>query len=184
MLRLVVWAPVPEEEEEAPPLGAELEKHLAAYRNPERRKASRAAWNLLARELEKQPVTAGELRFESGGKPYFDGNALYFSLSHCESVCAVSLSDAPTGVDVERIRQDYSPRLIERCLSERERADFDGDFTRLWCRKEAVVKLTGEGILSGLNRIETAASPYCFDEQIICRDGVSYQLTAAFCQKG
>ena len=93
-------------------------------------------------------------QYNEHGKPYIvDGP--YFSLSHCKEAIAVTISDKPIGIDVESIRP-AKEELIARVMSEGERRELselsgeqkDRMFTRLWTRKEAIVKAQGTGILS------------------------------------
>lgn len=157
-----------------------MSAHIQAYSNPKVRQVSCSAWGLLYRELIRLGLPQGAVRFETGGKPVFIGEDLYFSLSHSREVCAVSIADVPTGVDVELIRTDQRPRLIERSLSETERKAYDGDFTRLWCRKEAIAKLAGTGIAGYPSRINTLDKRWEYEERRIEHNGRAYWLAAVF----
>ncbi len=171
---IVVWAPITETAE-LPPLGAALEAHLAG-RKGRARLASCSAWALLRQTLLENDLPISEVAFTDRGKPYFLSGGLCFSLSHSHSLCAVAVSDDPVGVDVERCREFTREHMIERSLHPSERGSFDGDFTRLWCRKEAAAKLTGEGIVGFPNGIDT--TQYSYAEQQIPYDGETYWLTA------
>ena len=95
------------------------------------------------------------------GKPFFTPSPLhsftpYFSISHCKEAIAVAIDDKPIGIDIESIRH-ADEDLLERVLSKDERmrvermselVERDRAFTRLWTRKEAVVKAIGTGIES------------------------------------
>ena len=74
------------------------------------------------------------------------------------------------------LKNSYNPHLVERSLSENEKAEFDGDFTRIWCRKEAVAKMTGEGITGYPCNIDT--TKYGFNERQIEHTGQKYWLVA------
>ncbi|MEE1757170.1 4'-phosphopantetheinyl transferase family protein [Streptomyces sp. SP18CS02] len=89
------------------------------------------------------------------GKPGLAGADLEFSLSHSGDRVAVALSLAgPVGVDVERVA-DY-PDLPLAVLGPSERGELDrvpasgraAAFTRYWARKEAVLKATGDGLMT------------------------------------
>ena len=98
----------------------------------------------------------GEMEFlyNEHGKPYFEGGP-YFSISHCKEGIAVAIDDLPVGIDIEAIRH-ADDELIRRTMNTEERQRLmansqeskDRDFTRLWTRKEAVVKMQGVGIES------------------------------------
>ncbi len=102
------------------------------------------------------------------GKPFLIGHDdLHFSISHCRTALAVALSDRPIGIDVESLRH-AGDALMRRTMNRTELSMIladdnpDMEFTRLWTRKEAVLKLRGTGItdnlydvLSGSESIET-----------------------------
>ena len=178
------WMLVAPIREAAPPdgFGPALRRHLEQIRHPERRRASISAWRLLARALDGRCADGlPEVDFAPNGKPFFRDCPLYFSIAHSGRLCAASLADAETGVDVERVRPDFPPELVNRTLSDRERAVYDGDFTRLWCRKESVAKLTGRGMGAHPARIDTLEASICFAEWTpVDEAGAEYRLTAAF----
>lgn len=77
------------------------------------------------------------------GKPFFpDQPDKCFSLSHSGGYALCALSDGPVGADIERVRP-LRERLLDDCLSEGEKAAFDGawpSFFRIWTLKESWVK--------------------------------------------
>ena len=172
---IVEWAPITETEW-IPPFGYELEKHIAGYKNPSVRHASCSAWGLLYKTLVEHNLGHGTVVFEENGKPSFANHDIYFSLSHTKGLCAVAVADIPIGVDIEQCREKYNQHLIERSLSTAEKACFDGDFTHLWCRKEAIAKMTGQGIAGYPSNIDTTA--YQFHEQQIEYAQTQYWLVA------
>ena len=174
----VRWAPVTGNGL-IPPLGEELQKHIDGYKNPAARCASASAWSLLYEMLREEGIETDAVSFGAHGKPFFLSNRVFFSLSHSRGVCAAALSDRPVGVDVERCRPFFRPKLVEKSLSEEEKAVFDGDFTRIWCRKESVAKLTGEGITGYPDRIDTLSPLYSFTEEKVELDGCAYWLVTA-----
>ena len=89
-----------------------------------------------------------EWQYNEHGKPYLK-NGPYFNISHCKAGIAVAVDDQPIGIDIESIRHAESD-LIERTMNAEEQKTIrsDRDFTRLWTRKEAVVKAEGTGIES------------------------------------
>lgn len=91
---------------------------------------------------------------QAHGRPRIAGLDVHVSISHSDQVVAVALShDAAVGVDVERI----APRDVEGLgpivLDPIEPAARPGDFYRYWCRKEAVVKATGDGLRVPLREV-------------------------------
>lgn len=97
-----------------------------------------------------------------GGKPYVtDMPYIDFSISHKGkiAVCALSISSkagiaAPVGVDAEIINKDAtrSASVAGRFFSEAEKAAFERsnnpceEFSRIWTRKESLLKVRGQGI--------------------------------------
>lgn len=87
-----------------------------------------------------------------------------FSLSHCGDVVAVAVSDAPVGVDVERINASrFEDKLQRRIFTENERETASAmtdaercDFAnRIWTVKEAQFKRSG-GKVFVANQIEAS----------------------------
>jgi len=84
------------------------------------------------------------------GRPYLAGpdGLPHISLSHSGRRVAVALSDAPVGVDTERVRDDIDwsrMRALVLAPGEPEPGGREAWFNR-WCLKEAVVKMTGDGL--------------------------------------
>ena len=175
----IVWKPI-EYTMKIPPLGDELRAHLLRYKGA-RFAASCSVWNLLYSMMEEQHLPADRVIFTESGKPCFAELPYSFSLSHSKDVCAAALSDRPVGIDIESCRSSYKPRLIERSLAPAEKEIFDGDFTRVWVRKEAVAKMTGKGITGFPNDIDT--TKYCFEEYPVIYKGEKYWLAATLAEQ-
>lgn len=114
------------------------------------------------------------VRYAENGKPYFAGyDHVAFSLSHSGHMVACALvlespdiSAAPVGVDIQKVPDSYekAAKIAENYYTEGEKALLDpysGDisaycreFTRIWTRKEAMVKLSGVG-LAGLRATDS-----------------------------
>lgn len=162
--------------------GARVQRHLETISHPERRSASLCAWDLLYNVLTERGLEeyARQIGFTERGKPYFENGDLHFSISHSGVMCAVSLADVPTGIDVEHVRRDYGTSLVEKSMTDGERAVYDGDFTRLWCRKESLAKLTGRGVVGHPSRIDTMDRAVSFFECELKGKDCHYRLAAAF----
>lgn len=86
----------------------------------------------------------------AGGKPYFPAAPwLHFSISHSGAWWVCAFSDAPVGVDLQRVQPALETSIARRFFHPDEGAWLAGNptgFFQLWTAKEACVKLTGQGI--------------------------------------
>ena len=91
-------------------------------------------------------------RFGEQGKPYFVDTSLpFFNISHAGGYVALALSDREVGIDIQNKRNNRETDMAERFFSEKESKAVKEDserkvFYRLWARKEALGKCTGEGV--------------------------------------
>jgi len=95
---------------------------------------------------------------ERRGKPYVP-SAPEFNLSHTSGRMIAAFSSRPVGIDVESAyRTVHAGELAKKFFSEKEKEEIkklDGPikaltFLRYWVCKEAIVKLSGDGIYHGL----------------------------------
>lgn len=81
------------------------------------------------------------------GKPRIIDADLHVSVSHSGDRVAVGLSGAaPVGVDVEAISGRDVTGLARTVIGPTEPIGSPRDFYTYWCRKEAIVKATGDGL--------------------------------------
>ena len=87
---------------------------------------------------------------------------IHFNLSHCRRGVLCVIDDHPIGCDIEKIEQTLDIDLCHFCYNDNE---VDGilsaedpcvEFTKLWTRKEATLKLTGEGLNDDLPSLFTS----------------------------
>ena len=170
------WKPITETDH-IPPFGDEFAAHINSYKGKVRQ-ASCSAWNLLYQMLIRMNIPPCHVAFSETGKPYFADADLCFSIlkGTSKDVCVAAVADRQIGVDVEVIKDDYRPHLIDRTPTEREKEEFDGDFTRVWCRKEDLVKMSGEGIKSYPFNIDTTEK--AFREKRIAYNGARYWIVS------
>lgn len=103
-------------------------------------------------------IPASELLVETdaNGKPFFSNAAVHFNLSHSGATVVAAFSGSPVGIDIEsRGRCRDFVGIARRFFHASEAAAVaqSGDedhFLRLWTGKEAMLKLSGEGISGGL----------------------------------
>jgi len=114
-------------------------------------------------------TTAAALRFSYGGhgKPTLDfvhNSRLQFNLSHADGVAIYALAHTAVGIDVEYLRRAVEHEEIARhffCAGENSVLQSlfwsTEAFFRCWTRKEAYVKLRGEGLSLSLGSFNVAA---------------------------
>jgi len=104
-------------------------------------------------------IPAGELLIEAGanGKPFFSNAGVHFNLSHTGSAVVAAFAGSAVGIDIEQRGRSRDFVGIARrffCPSEADaisRSHDEEQFLRLWTAKEAMLKLSGEGISGGLS---------------------------------
>jgi 4'-phosphopantetheinyl transferase len=127
---------------------------------------------ILASCLGTQPHDL-EFSYSATGKPSLAGefatSGLQFNLAHSGDLAVFAVArHGIVGVDVEQIRPVPDlPALVERFFTTREWAEINklsGEdqvtaFFKVWTRKEAWLKATGEGITTLLKSIEVLGPP-------------------------
>lgn len=87
--------------------------------------------------------------YDMEGKPYLQGNPVYFNVSHSGEYLAVAVSKSPVGVDLQKSKQ-IRDAMFQRVVQPQEkmliREDAQWDFLRLWTLKESFVKAEGKGL--------------------------------------
>lgn len=120
-----------------------------------------AAYLLLCDGLRKEYGIIEKPVFEYGehGKPSLIGYPhIQFNFSHCREAVICILSNQPVGVDIESIRP-FKQTLVDYTMNEEEVARIqqaerpDFEFIKLWTQKEAVLKLSGDGISKDMKQV-------------------------------
>ena len=115
---------------------------------------------MLKKALAELGISSYEIEVLTFGKPVLKGCDLHFNVSHAGGLCALAISDAPVGIDIQDVDSLDSIRDLEkfaqRFLTPDERDVFFEDpskerLCRLWTRKEALVKLLGRSLASSLS---------------------------------
>lgn len=92
------------------------------------------------------------------GKPYFPSGRVHLSVTHTGNLFACVFASRPIGVDAERA-DEKRMRIAEKKFSSEEQAL---PFSHVWCGKEAVAKLVGDGIAL-LDRISVSDTRAVYD---------------------
>ena len=137
-----------------------------------------------------------EFVYNEYGQPSIPGGPC-FSISHCKNGIAVAIDDRPVGIDIESIRS-AKPALVQKTMNTAEQALIaqsgsvgqalitqsdaaDRAFTRLWTKKEAVLKLRGTGIISDLHDTLTDIDDISFHVEETERYIVTIATTTFLC---
>jgi 4'-phosphopantetheinyl transferase len=92
---------------------------------------------------------------EQHGKPRLAASGgPAFSLTHAGDLVGVAVHDAPVGLDVERARPltDLTAMAAHACSADETVPD-EPAFFRLWTRKEALLKASGDGLSAPMSGI-------------------------------
>ena len=133
---------------------------IARKRSSQDKLLSLTAGLLVSHEVSRRTgIPRDKIRYTHGtfGKPYLEGNALQFSLSHTAGAVCAAFSGEEVGVDIERRDRRVSSRISERILSAAEKplVTSPEDLLRLWVQKEAFLKRLGTGIADDLRGADT-----------------------------
>jgi phosphopantetheinyl transferase len=128
-----------------------------------------ALLSLSALSLLHRAGADGTLSYDENGRPYFLECTCDFCITHTQNHVFCALTDGEDssiriGIDAEDLgRPDFSnlDEMVARWLSESEQKAFLASptketFLRIWTRKEAYSKYTGEG-LRALSKTDTEA---------------------------
>ena len=144
-----------------PLLSDERREQTLRFRFERGRKTCAAAYLLLCEGLQKEYGITEKPLFSYGphGKPALrDYPDIHFNLSHCRDAVVCVISNRPVGIDVESVSH-YKESVARYTMSQQEMHQIlhadrpDVMFTRLWTMKEAVLKLSGEGLRDNLKEV-------------------------------
>lgn len=158
-------------------LSEERQRKIKRYLGEDSKVLSFCCAFLVRRILERDfGMSSEQIRVSclEGGKPVLvDGNGSIcqpqISWSHSCRAVAVAVSREPVGVDLEWIGT-YRESIVRKNFSAAERERLENsdspetDFYRLWTRKEAFVKRSGEGLTRYLGDIPTQGD--CFESRV------------------
>ncbi len=143
-----------------PLLSDQRREQCLKFKHEQGRKTCAMAYLLLCEGLRKEYGINEKPLFEYGehGKPHIVGHPdIHFNISHCREAVLCVVSDRPVGADIESVRP-YSDSLVRYTMNDDEVALINGSplvFTRLWTMKEALLKLSGEGIRNNMKSVLT-----------------------------
>ena len=148
-----------------PLLSEQRREQALRFKYEQGRKTCAMAYLLLCEGLQKEYGLTEKPVFTYGehGKPSIIGHPdIHFNLSHCREGVICAMSEQPIGVDIESIRE-YKESLVRYTMNDQEVQQIlqaerpEVEFIRLWTMKEAVLKLTGQGIVDNMKEVLTQA---------------------------
>ena len=110
--------------------------------------------------LERKIGKGFTIKRTQNGKPYIEGNPLYFSLSHSADRALIAICDKPVGIDLEYYVQNGRLKKFEHVLKRftpREQEWVNNCFELFflnWVSKEAYIKMIGGTLAHDLKRLE------------------------------
>ena len=141
----------------------ERREKALSYKQPLDRKCCAISYLLLLYGLrEHSGIKAPEFHYGANGKPYLlNYPNVYFNISHCRHACVCAVSNKEIGVDVQDVRPYRASTARKVCCQTElslleDSPDKARTFAKIWCMKEAYVKMTGDGITVPLNEIDTS----------------------------
>lgn len=129
---------------------------------------------MLLSKLLSQPTNEIEFKTCSNKKPIVQG--LEFNTSHSGNCAVIVVSPAPVGIDIEEVDPSFDfGKIVECCFGGEEQkllktAEPIQAFFRLWTRKEAILKATGEGIVNDMHLLNSLPDR-------VYRNGMEYETT-------
>ncbi|WP_303868878.1 4'-phosphopantetheinyl transferase superfamily protein [Acetobacterium wieringae] len=147
-------------------LPAERQQKTLTYRQKLDQKLSVLGYVLLSYGLKNEYGISEKIQFSytAKGKPLLtDYPQIHFNLSHCKNgvICAIHTCDV--GVDIEAI-SSYDAQLAEYVCNEHELKQINKSdnkalaFTKIWTKKESLMKQNGLGLRDDLKTIDTIDS--------------------------
>ncbi len=120
------------------------------------------------------PVSSVRVLRTENGKPYLENGFPELGVTHSDSVVIIALHDTPFGIDCEDSgrRIPHLDALCRRFFSKAEQtfvengpeSEKERRFLKVWVKKEAYVKYTGDGLQS-LSDTDTTALPGHFENR-------------------
>lgn len=137
-------------------------EYALRYRQVQDQRLSLAAVLLLAEGLKREYGIRElpEFIYRPHGKPELRGHSdIHFNMSHCKRAALCVIDNVPVGCDIECVPKELDMDVCRYCFNESEITDILGSdgptltFTILWTKKEAFLKLTGEGLTNDLPKL-------------------------------
>lgn len=152
-------------------VSAQRREQAMKFRYDNGKRLSLAVYLLLKKGLQEEyGITENPVfGYSDEEKPFIlDHPDIYFSFSHSGKIALCAISDQPVGADVEVPRR-ITPSLVRYTMNDSEQAQIHASpnpmtqFLYFWTRKEALLKLTGEGIRNDMKMVLAESEKYQID---------------------
>lgn len=108
--------------------------------------------------LDDVGVENAEIKRTDSGKPYVDGDDVFFSVSHSGNYFVMLTGNLPVGVDIQKETGTDVGAVSRRFFTEEEAAIVRSEgrdfFFKLWTMKEAYAKYLGTGLGKVLGEVD------------------------------
>lgn len=157
-----------------------LPKELQEKANEKKTQADK---NIFAFEYNKikqlLKIDLNAIKYSKRGKPYFEDSEKHFSISHCNDTLGIAIEEEIVGVDIEKIMQ-FDELVASQICNDKEYKKIitaknrDLAFTKLWVKKESLIKCKAEGFNQDLKTIFERNPAYKFKlymqkDYVICK---------------
>ena len=171
------------------PFGESERERLLSMKNSAAQKNSLSALLCLDRLIKRIDISGEDLTIirEKNGKPRFASLPYHFSITHSRDLCAVALCKENVGIDLEFVdasrnvetlsKRFFSPEEHSRLFESNNAVE---NFFTLWVKKEALAKLSGEGLASICRGQIIDRSAHFFKEYRLTVDGADACLALCF----
>lgn len=149
---------------ELPKFSADFIKKITRFRKWQDAQLSLLGRMLLfksIKEIYNLELSPKSIAYNDYGKPYFKGNPVHFSISHSGEIVVCAVNDhSEIGIDIEKMSDrniiDFEPLIDQKewlKISTSENPKIS--FYDYWTKKEATIKVYGEGFGSDFIHFET-----------------------------
>lgn len=157
-----------------------LPKELQEKANEKKTQADK---NIFAFEYNKLKqmlnVDLNAIKYSKRGKPYFEDSEKHFSISHSNDTLCLAIENENVGVDIEMIMQ-FDELIAREICNNKEflkivtAKNRNLAFTKLWVKKESLIKCKAEGFNQDLKTIFKRNPAYKFKfymqkDYVICK---------------
>lgn len=112
-------------------------------------------------------VDLNAMKYSKQGKPYFENSGKYFSISHSSNTLCIAVENENVGIDIESIMK-FDEMVARQICNDKEYLKISTAknknlaFTKMWVKKESLIKCKAEGFNQDLKTIFERNPAYKF----------------------